>query len=111
MVLAARAAGIQAVDTVYTDLGDMVGLKADAMLARRMGFSGKLLIHPKQIEPVLRAFAPSSDELAWAQSVVTAYEQAISRGQGVAVVDGKMIDSPVVDRARETLASAEEGRV
>ena len=111
VVLAARAAGIQAVDTVYTDLSDMAGLEADATLARQMGFSGKLLIHPKQIEPVSRAFAPSADEITWARTVVAAYEQAVSVGQGVAVVDGKMIDAPVVDRARETLAGAEEGRL
>jgi citrate lyase subunit beta/citryl-CoA lyase len=106
MVLAARAAGVLAVDTVYTNLADLGGLLAEARQMRQLGYSGKLLIHPAQIEPVHRAFAPSQEELAHAHRVLEAFEAAEARGEGVIALDGQMIDAPVVARAREILAAA-----
>jgi citrate lyase subunit beta/citryl-CoA lyase len=104
-VVAARAAGALALDTVYTDLNDLDGLLAEARQARQLGYSGKLLIHPAQIEPVHRAFAPSEEEVAYARRVLAAFEAAKARGDGVLALDGSMIDAPVVARAREVLLS------
>jgi citrate lyase subunit beta / citryl-CoA lyase len=109
LVLAARAAGCLAIDTVYTDLQDAPGLEAETRHARQLGYSGKLLIHPGQIEPVHRAFAPSTEEIAWARRVLQAFEAAIARGDGVVALDGKMIDRPVVARASEILAMTGDG--
>ena len=107
LVLAARAAGAMAIDTVYTDLADLEGLQDEARQARQLGYSGKLLIHPSQIEPAHRAFAPSEKEVAHARRVLDAFEEAGTRGEGVIALYGQMIDAPVVARARETLALAE----
>jgi citrate lyase subunit beta/citryl-CoA lyase len=104
MVLAARAAGAMAVDTIYPDLSDPDGLLAEARRARQMGYSGKLIVHPAQAEPVHRAFAPTEEEVAYARRVVEAFEAAEARGEGVIALDGHMIDAPVVARAREVLA-------
>lgn len=106
LVVAARAAGCLAIDTVYTDLNDEPGLVAEAIQARQLGYSGKLLIHPCQIEPVHGAFSPGPEEVAWARRVVEAFEAAVTRGEGVIALDGKMIDRPVVARAQEILALA-----
>jgi citrate lyase subunit beta/citryl-CoA lyase len=106
MVLAARAAGALAIDTVFTDLADLDGLLEEAREARSLGYSGKLLVHPAQIEPVHRAFAPSAEEVAQARRVLEAFAAAEARGDGVLALDGQMIDSPVVARAREVLALA-----
>jgi citrate lyase subunit beta/citryl-CoA lyase len=107
LVLAARATGTLAIDTIWTDLEDRQGLQAEARQARELGYSGKLIIHPDQIEPVHRAFAPTSEEVDFARRVVEAFEAAMARGDGVIVLDGQMIDAPVVARARETLKMAE----
>ena len=106
MVLAARAAGSVAIDTVYTDLADLEGLQAEARQARELGCSGKLLSQPAQIEPVHQAFAPSEEEVAHARRVLEAFEEAGTRGDGVIALDGQMIDAPVVARAREVLGLA-----
>jgi citrate lyase subunit beta/citryl-CoA lyase len=106
MVLAARAAGVLAVDTVYTNLADLDGLLAEARQMRQMGYSGKLLIHPAQIEPVHQAFAPTEEEVAYARRVLEAFEAAEARAEGVIALDGQMIDAPVVARAREVVAAA-----
>jgi citrate lyase subunit beta/citryl-CoA lyase len=104
MVLAARAAGILAIDTIWTDLTDLNGLQSEARRARQLGYSGKLIIHPAQIEPVHQAFAPTKEEIAYACRVLEAFEAAEARGDGVIALDGQMIDAPVVARAREVLA-------
>jgi citrate lyase subunit beta/citryl-CoA lyase len=106
LVLAARAAGVLAVDKVHTDLHDTDGLLADARQARQLGFSGKLVIHPSQIEPVHHAFLPSEEEVAHAFRVLQAFEAAEGVGEGVIALDGQMIDAPVVARAREVLSLA-----
>lgn len=101
LVLASRLAGIAApVDGVTVALGDDAQLAGDAMHARRMGFGGKLRIHPKQLGEVHRCFRPGGEELAWARRVVAAAAQ--SEGAAVAL-DGQMIDRPVILRARRIL--------
>ncbi len=82
IVLAARACGIPAVDTPYTHLNDEAGFLAETRMIREMGYCGKLLIHPKQIEPAHRAFAPSEEEVAHARRVVEAFVAAAARGDG-----------------------------
>jgi citrate lyase subunit beta/citryl-CoA lyase len=107
LVLAARAANAAAIDTVFTDLTDQDGLLAEARQARQLGYSGKLLIHPAQIEPVHQAFAPTEEEVAQAHCILDAFEAAEARGEGVIAMDGQMVDAPVVARAREVLAMAD----
>jgi citrate lyase beta subunit len=104
LVLAARAAGTMAIDTIYTDLTDSDGLLTEALQARHLGYSGKLIIHPAQIAPVHRAFTPSVEEVTYAQRVLEAFALAEARGDGVIALDGQMIDAPVVVRAQEILA-------
>lgn len=104
LVLASRLAGIAApIDGPCVAIDDAGVLEADALRARRLGFGGKLCIHPRQVAVVNRCFAPSAEEVAWAQRVVAA--DAASGGAAVAV-DGKMVDRPVVLRAQGILAEA-----
>lgn len=108
LVLASRLAGIAApIDGVTTAIDDVELLQADALRARRLGFGGKLCIHPRQVALVNRCFAPSADEIAWARRVIAA--DAASGGAAVAV-DGKMVDRPVVLRAQAILAEAPTGQ-
>jgi citrate lyase subunit beta/citryl-CoA lyase len=109
VLLAARAAGAVAVDTIFSDLNDTEGLLAEARQAQRLGYSGKLIIHPAQIEPVHRAFTPSDEEVAYARRVLEAFAAAEARGDGVIALEGQMIDAPVVARAREIVARAGGG--
>lgn len=97
---AAHAARVQAIDGVFTDFHDEAGLIADTRRAMQMGYTGKAAIHPSQIEPIHRAFAPSEEEVAWAKEVVQAFDEAKSRGTAVVAVRGKMVDEPVVLQAR-----------
>ncbi|MFI0820070.1 HpcH/HpaI aldolase/citrate lyase family protein [Streptomyces sp. NPDC021098] len=100
LVLASAAAGIcPPVDGVTTAVRDPQALAADTAHARRLGFSGKLCIHPAQTGPVAEGFAPSESELRWARAVLGA-------GEAVTTVDGHMVDKPVLERARNTLARA-----
>lgn len=100
LALAARAERLQAIDGPFTDFRDAAGLLEETRRIRQMGFSGKVLIHPSQIEPVHAAFAPSQEQIEWAGEVIQAFEAA---GAGVAAVRGKMIDEPVVMQARKIL--------
>jgi len=100
VALAARAEGLQAIDGPFTDFHDSAGLLEETQRIKQMGFSGKALIHPSQIETVHAAFAPSQEQVAWAQEVVQTFETS---GAGVAVVRGKMVDEPVVNQARKIL--------
>lgn len=104
LVLASRLAGVQPpIDGVTTAIRDLDRLQADTQRARRMGFGGKLCIHPDQVATVNRAFAPSDEELAWAHRVV----EAAGAADGAAVaVDGKMVDRPVLLRAQRMIAEA-----
>jgi citrate lyase subunit beta/citryl-CoA lyase len=103
----ARAAGVQPIDTVFSDVADMAGLRAGCLEAKALGFVGKGCIHPRQIAVVHDAFAPDEAEIAKARQIVLAYEDAERRGLGVVSLGSKMIDAPVVKRALATVATAE----
>ena len=105
--VAARAAGVLAVDCVYPRIDDEDGLIQETTRAKQMGYQGKLIIHPRQIEAVHSAFAPTRREIEDAQHTVEAYEAARLEWKGVTALDGRMIDEPVVERARRLLAAAE----
>jgi citrate lyase subunit beta/citryl-CoA lyase len=107
VVVAARIAGIQALDSVFTDVNDSEGLFEEASRIRRLGFDGKSVIHPRQIVIVHRAFTPSEQEIEYAERVVAAIEDAVARKSGVVALNGRMIDAPVVTKARKVLALAE----
>jgi citrate lyase subunit beta/citryl-CoA lyase len=108
MLNAAKAAGVQASDSVYSDIGDLEGLARWAEKSRALGFDGIGCVHPLQIEPVHRAFAPSEQEIEKALRIVTALQEAEKQGLGVVSLGSKMIDAPVVHRARKLLARAEQ---
>jgi citrate lyase subunit beta / citryl-CoA lyase len=103
-LIAARAAGVAAIDTVYTRIDDLPGLMREAEAARRDGFAAKAVIHPKHVEAVNAAFAPTEAEIAWAKKVIDAF--AADSGTGVVKIGGKMIDKPHLKAAQSILASA-----
>ncbi len=107
IVNAARAAGIQAIDTVFSDVADEAGLRASVREAKAMGFDGKGCIHPRQIKPIHEEFTPSQAELDAARKIVAAYKEAEAKGLGVVALGTKMIDPPVVKRALQTLKMGE----
>ena len=106
---AARAAGIAALDTVYSDVNNEEGFIAEATLIKKLGFDGKSVINPRQIEPLHKVFMPSEKDLAKARAIMDAIKEANARGSGVASLKGKMIDKPVVTRAERLLALYEAG--
>jgi citrate lyase subunit beta/citryl-CoA lyase len=106
IVNAAKAAGIQAIDTVFSDVTNMGGLKESVIEAKSLGFEGKGCIHPRQIQVVHEAFAPTLDEIDKAKKIVLAFEDAEKRGLGVVALGSKMIDAPVVKRAQKTIELA-----
>ncbi len=110
VVNAARAAGLQPIDTVFSDVADMTGLREAVLEAKGLGFDGKGCIHPRQIAVIHGAFAPSEAELAKAQRIVDAFEDATARGLGVVSLGSKMIDPPVVKRAQRTVRLAKAMR-
>ncbi len=99
VVNGARAAGVQAIDTVFSDVTDMEGLMESVLEAKSLGFDGKGCIHPRQIEVVHRGFAPEEKEIDKARRIVLAFERAEAEGLGVVSLGSKMIDPPVVKRA------------
>ena len=99
IVIAAKAAGVSAIDTPYNNFKDDKGLIREANLARKLGFSGKFAIHPSQIDIVNRIFRPTEEEIAYAKKVVAAFEEARAKGFASASLDGKMIDIPIAQRA------------
>jgi len=110
VLLAARAAGVDAVDTVYTDFADTEGLRDDAAFARQLGYDGKLAIHPSQVAPIHEAFTPDADRVAWAERVLVARDEADREGRGVFAVDGEMVDAPLVAQAERVLERARTDR-
>ncbi len=108
VLLAAKAAGLQALDTVYANVLDEAGLTASAREAVALGFDGKGVIHPSQIRPVHLAFCPTAEQIDKAQRIVAAMHEALETGSGVTALNGKMIDAPVMMRAERTLAMAKE---
>jgi citrate lyase subunit beta/citryl-CoA lyase len=107
VVNAARAAGVQPIDTVYSDVGNMDGLRASVLEAKGLGFDGKGCIHPRQIPVIHEAFAPTAAELEKAQRIVAAFEEAEAKGLGAVSLGSKMIDPPVVKRALRVVKLAE----
>ncbi len=107
IVTAARAAGICAFDTVYSDLNNEEGFEAEVRLIKQLGFDGKSIISPRQIKLVHDVFAPTGKEIAFAERVIEAIEEAKAKGSGVIAVNGKMIDKPIVERAISTLERAD----
>jgi len=106
-VNAARFAGKVILDGVYNDVKDPDGFAAECAQGAEMGFDGKTLIHPTQIEPCNDAFSPSDDEIEYSRRVIEAFEAGIAEGKGVVTVDGRMIENLHVDNARRALAIAE----
>ena len=100
MLIAARAAGVDAIETLHADFRDMAGLERAARLAQREGFTGMLAIHPDQVAPINAAFTPSPEDVAHAQKVIAAFANAET---GVASLDGKMLDQPHLKQARHVL--------
>jgi citrate lyase subunit beta/citryl-CoA lyase len=107
VVNAARAAGVQPIDSVFSDVADMDALRASVLEAKGLGFDGKGCIHPRQIPVIHEAFAPAPNELEKARRIVEAFEDAQRRGLGVVSLGSKMIDPPVVKRAQRVVKLAE----
>jgi citrate lyase subunit beta/citryl-CoA lyase len=105
-MLAARAYGLAILDGVYNDIKDAEGFRAVCRQGVEMGFDGKTLIHPSQVEPCNEIFAPSAAELVNAEKIVTAFRQAQAEGKGVVTVDGRMIENLHVEQAERALALA-----
>ena len=106
VVNAARAAGVQPIDTVFSDINDMEGLRQSVLEAKGMGYEGKGCIHPRQIEVIHEAFAPATAEIERAKKIVLAYRIAEASGLGAVALGSKMIDPPVVKRALRTVDMA-----
>lgn len=106
LLLAARAAGIDAIDTVFSDINDEETFIAEVQLIKQLGFDGKSVINPSQVRIVHQIFTPGGKEIAHAQRVIAAYKAAAERNSGVINLDGKMIDTPMVLRAERVLAYA-----
>ena len=106
IVVASKAAGIQPIDSVFSDVGDMEGLLQNVLSAKAMGFEGMGCIHPRQIAVIRKGFSPSEEEMEKAKRIVLAYRDAREKGLGVVALGTKMIDAPVVARAEKTISLA-----
>ena len=111
ILLAARAAGIDAIDTVYSDVNNEEGFREEVRLIRQLGFDGKSIINPRQISAVHEIFTPSLKEIDKALAVIEAIKEANRKGSGVIALNGKMIDKPVVMRAQRTIDLAVAAKV
>lgn len=111
IINAARAAGIMAIDTVYSDVNNEDGFRKEAELIKTLGFDGKSVINPRQIAPLHEIFAPSERDIQKALAVMEASREAEAKGSGVISLNGKMIDKPVVERARYMLERAQAMRI
>lgn len=108
LVVAAKAAGIQAIDSVFSDVADMDALREVVLEAKSLGFDGMGCIHPRQIKVIHEAFAPTEAQIEKAQKIVLAFDEAAEKGLGVVSLGSKMIDPPVVIRAQKTISAALE---
>lgn len=106
IVLAAAAAGADAIDAIVTDLNDLALLRRDCERARALGFRGKMAIHPRQVAVINEVFTPSAADVDRARRLIDTYEAARSAGAGITTMDGRMVELPIVERARRTLALA-----
>ncbi|WP_137287581.1 HpcH/HpaI aldolase/citrate lyase family protein [Halorussus salinisoli] len=107
VVLAATAADVDAIDTVYTDIEDVEGLAEETEFAVQLGYDGKMAIHPAQVAPINESFTPAPERVEWAERVLEAKEEADAEGRGVFRVDGEMIDAPLIAQAERVVAYAE----
>ena len=107
ILLAARVAGIDAIDTPYFDIKDPIGLERHTQQAKDMGYDGKAMIHPSQVEVVNRVFTPSREEVEYSQRVLEAFERATAEGRGATQLDGKLIENVHVAMAKRILRIAE----
>ncbi len=107
LVMAARAAGVEVYDTPFTDVNDDQGILEDALTAKGFGFSGKASISPRHIVTINQVFSPSQEEIEYAYEVLDAIEEAQRQGKGAIALRGKMIDAPIVARAKRTIEMAE----
>lgn len=103
LVVAARAAGVDVYDTPFTDVNDDEGIRKDASFAKALGFTGKASISPRHIDAINEAFSPTQADIKYAHEVMNAIEQAALEGKGVVALRGKMIDAPVVARAKQVI--------
>lgn len=108
---AARSAHLAALDTVYSDVNNEEGLIREATLIKQLGFDGKSVINPRQIDPIIRIFTPTAKEIQKAKAIMEAIQEAHKKGSGVIALNGKMIDKPVVMRAERTIALAKAAKV
>jgi citrate lyase subunit beta/citryl-CoA lyase len=106
IVNACKALKIDAIDTPFTDTNDEAGLLADTIHAKKLGFTGKLSINPRQINIIHKVYSPTAEEISWANRVIYAKDDAEKEGLGVFSLDGKMIDAPIINRAKNTLNTA-----
>jgi citrate lyase subunit beta/citryl-CoA lyase len=106
VVIAAKAYGIDAIDTPFIDAHDLDGLDNDALFAKSIGMNAKACIHPNQIDVVHHVFSPSQKEIHHAQKIIKALHEATLNNKGVFSVDGKMVDKPIIDRAKKILDKA-----
>lgn len=103
IVSAARACGLEAYDTPFTDVEDMAGVKKDAAFAKSLGFSGKASISPRHVAAINEVFSPTEEEIQYAYDVMDAIEEGKRQGKGVVSLRGKMIDAPIVKRAQQVI--------
>ena len=106
LVTVCKAAGIQAIDSVFSDVGDTDGLRQTSKNSKALGFEGMGCIHPRQIAVINECFAPDSEEIEKAKKIIKAFDEATRKGLGVVSLGTKMIDPPVVERARHVLDQA-----
>jgi len=106
-VTAARAASIDVYDTPFTDVEDEEGLREDALFAKSLGFTGKACISPRHVMTINEVFSPTIEEIEYAREVMDIIRVAEGQGKGAISLHGKMIDAPIVARARQTLEMAE----
>lgn len=111
IVIAARAAKIAALDTVYSDVNDMEGFCDEVRFIKQLGFDGKSVITPRQIKPVIDIYTPNENEVAKAEQILQVIKQAEKKGLGVISLNGKMVDKPIVERALRTLKLAKASGV
>jgi citrate lyase subunit beta/citryl-CoA lyase len=111
ILFAARAAGIAALDTVFSDVNNEEGFMSEVKLIKQLGFDGKSIINPRQIGIVHQVFTPTEAEIQKSLRIIAANEEAAEKGSGVISLDGKMIDKPIVERARRVLDLADAAKV
>ena len=106
-MLAGRTAGVQVIDTVFSDVNDEETFIDEVNRIKQLGFDGKSVVNPRQISLVHQIFMPSEQEIEKSKRILAAYQEALAKNSGVISLDGKMIDKPIVERAERVLAYAE----